>query len=48
MHLAKYHSQEETLITADEYFNKFPEAYEDEALLGVRESIRKGEIGPVG
>jgi hypothetical protein len=46
--MAKYHSLEETLITAEEYLNKFPDGYEDEALLGVRESLQKGEIGPIG
>ena len=48
MHLAKFHSVEETLVAADLYLSKFPFGYDDEALLGVRESIQNGELLPIG
>ena len=48
MHLAKFHSIEETLKTADLYLSEFPFGYDDEALLGVRESIQNGELLQIG
>lgn len=48
MQFAKFHSIEETVETANQYLIKFPYGYEDEALLGVRESIQNGDILPVG
>jgi hypothetical protein len=48
MQIAKFQSIEETLKTIDAYLSKFSFGYEDENLLGVRESIRKGELWPVG
>lgn len=48
MHLAKFHSIEETLKTTEKYLAAFPEGYEDEALLGVWEGIQNGELWPVG
>ncbi|RFM27278.1 DUF4365 domain-containing protein [Deminuibacter soli] len=48
MQLAKFHSVEETLETAHQFLTKFPCGYEDEALLGVRESIQNGELWPIG
>jgi hypothetical protein len=48
LHLAKYRSVEETLNTAERYSAAFPFSHEDEALLGLLESIKKGELMPVG
>lgn len=45
---AKFHSIEDTLITANEYLEKFPKANEDEAIIGVKESIMAGNLWPVG
>jgi|GEM_PF-678430 len=44
LHLAKYRSVEETLKTAEQYLAAFPFGNEDEALLGLLESIKKGEL----
>lgn len=48
MQIAKFHSIEETIKTIDSYLVKFPFGYDDEAIIGVRESILKGELWPVG
>lgn len=48
MHVAKYQSAEETLKTAEQYLKAFPFGYEDDAIIGVRESIENGELIPVG
>ncbi len=48
LHLAKYHSVDETLNTAERYLAAFPFGHEDEALLGLLESIKNGELIPVG
>lgn len=48
MHFSKCHSIDDTLKTADDYLAEFPYGYEDEALLGVRENLRNGQIEPVG
>jgi len=48
MHLAKYHLIEETLKTVDSYLTAFSYGYEDEVLIGVRDSIQNGELLPIG
>ncbi len=48
MQIAKFHSVEETLKVADLYLSVYPFAYEDEALIGVKESIEMGILSPVG
>jgi hypothetical protein len=48
MHVAKYKSPEEVLHSANEYFSKFAFGSDDEALVGLRESIKKGELISVG
>ena len=48
MHIAKYHSVQETIDCIEEYLTKYPHGNEDEAILGVRESIRVGELIPIG
>jgi len=48
MQIAKFHSIDETLKTANEYLHKFPFGKDDEAILGVKESIELGELWPVG
>lgn len=48
MHVAKYKSQEEVLQSANKYFSKFTFGSDDEALVGLRESIKNGELIPVG
>lgn len=45
---AKFHSIEDTLLTANKYLEKFPHANEDEAIIGIKESIKDGELWPVG
>lgn len=48
MHMAKRHSVDETLVTTEEYLRRFPFGYEDEAIIGVRDSIKEGDLTPVG
>jgi hypothetical protein len=48
MHIAKYHSVEETIKTAESYLKVFPNAKNDEAIIGVLESIREGNLYPPG
>ncbi|MBP4139790.1 hypothetical protein [Flavobacterium geliluteum] len=48
MHVAKLHSINDTLKTADDYLIKFPFGLKDEALMGIKESIEKGELCPIG
>jgi hypothetical protein len=48
MHLAKYESIEETILIAEKYLSTFPEVSNDDAILGVFESIKEGNIFPVG
>jgi hypothetical protein len=48
MHIAKLYSTEETLFTAEEYLKTYSFGYEDEALIGVKESIENGELYPIG
>ncbi len=48
LQFAKYISTDETLKIADEYLSLYPYAKEDEAILGTIESIKKGELWPVG
>ncbi|MBT2564695.1 DUF4365 domain-containing protein [Pedobacter sp. ISL-68] len=48
MHVAKYKSQAEVLQSANKYFSKFTFGNDDEALVGLRESIKNNEITPVG
>jgi hypothetical protein len=48
LNIAKYHSVEETLATANTYLKIFPDGYDDEALIGVKESIENGNLWPVG
>jgi hypothetical protein len=48
MHIAKYHSIEETIRTTELYLKTFPSAKNDEAIIGVFESIKKGELYPAG
>jgi hypothetical protein len=48
MQVAKFHSTEETLKTADLYLSLFPAGYGDEALIGVKESIEMGILLPIG
>jgi hypothetical protein len=48
MNIAKFHSTKETLLTADQYVQAFPDAREDEALIGTLESIKNGDLWPVG
>lgn len=48
LHTAKHHSVEETLHTADEYLKLFPCGYNDEALMGTKESIENGDLTPIG
>ncbi|HWB24105.1 MAG TPA: DUF4365 domain-containing protein [Chitinophagaceae bacterium] len=46
--IAKFHSIKETIKTTNEYLNKFPCGEDDEAILGVKESIEQGELWPLG
>lgn len=48
MHVAKFHSIEETIRVAETYLKLFPNANDDEAIVGVLESIKKGDLYPVG
>jgi hypothetical protein len=48
MHIAKFHSTKETLATAESYLNLYPGALQDEAIIGVRDSIKSGHLWPVG
>jgi hypothetical protein len=48
MQLAKFYSIEETIQTANHYLSLYPDGHQDEALLGVKESIEAGELWPVG
>lgn len=48
MQIAKFISIEETLETIDLYLLKFPIGYNDEVVMGVRESIQNRELLPVG
>lgn len=48
MNIAKFHSSDETLSTADKYLHLFPDAFDDEALMGTLESIKNGDLWPVG
>lgn len=48
MHIAKFHSVEETLKAAKEYLSKFPFGNNDEAIIGVKESIENGELWSIG
>ncbi len=48
LNIAKFHSREETLATAEQYFAKFPFAEDDEVLLGTKESIEAGELWSLG
>lgn len=48
MHIAKYKSQEEVLHYANEYFSKFTFGNDDEALIGLMDSIKNGELISVG
>jgi hypothetical protein len=48
MHIAKFHSTKETLATADMYLKLYPDALQDEAIVGVRDSIKNGDLWPVG
>jgi hypothetical protein len=48
MHIAKYKSLEEVLNSANKYLSKFNYGNDDEALVGLLESIKNGELIPVG
>ncbi len=48
MHIAKYYSIQETLIVADQYLNRFPYGREDDAVMGLLESIKSNELFPIG
>jgi hypothetical protein len=48
MHMAKFHSVQETLQTAERYLSLYPFGYQDEAVMGVKESIESGELMPIG
>ncbi|MBS1633997.1 MAG: DUF4365 domain-containing protein [Bacteroidetes bacterium] len=48
MHVAKFHSIEETLKTTEIYLSRFPSAENDEAIIGGKESIESGELWRVG
>ncbi|RFS16604.1 DUF4365 domain-containing protein [Emticicia sp. C21] len=48
IHLAKFHSIEETIKTTELFLSKFPIGYKDEAMIGVIESIKIGQLWPVG
>ena len=48
MHVAKYYSAKETLATAEAYLKQYPFGYEDEALMGVKESIENGNLFLIG
>ena len=48
MHVAKYVSTEETITTVEEYLKQYPFGYDDEALIGVKESIENGQLFPIG
>lgn len=48
MHIAKYHSVDDTVRTAELYLRTFPNAKNDEAIMGVLEGIKKGDLHPPG
>jgi hypothetical protein len=48
LHLAKFKSVEETIMNADKYLNQFPDARNDDAIVAVLESIKAGDLFPVG
>lgn len=48
MQIGKVISTSEVIATADRYFTLFPDSHTDEALVGVYESIKAGELHPVG
>jgi hypothetical protein len=48
MHIAKYHSLEDTIKNAELYLSTFPKAKHDEAIMGVLEGIKKGDLHPPG
>lgn len=48
MHIAKYHSVDDTIRTAEIYLKTFPNAKNDEAIVGLLESIKKGDRHPPG
>lgn len=48
MQLAKFESLDETLKTAENYLVQYPHSYNDEAVIGLYESIKNGSLDPVG
>lgn len=48
LHTAKHYSVDETLKTAAEYLSIYPFGFEDEALIGTKESIEGGDLSPIG
>jgi hypothetical protein len=48
LHIAKYHSVDETLRIAKEFLEAYPDGKEDDAILGVIESIQKGDLFTIG
>lgn len=48
MQLGKFLSASEVISSADKYFRLFPESRADETLVGTFESIRAGELYPLG
>ncbi len=48
LQVAKFHSVDETLKTAKLYLEIHPSGQNDEAIVGVIERIRNGDLWPVG
>lgn len=48
LHTAKYYSVNEALKTAEEFLNLYPYGFEDEVLIGTKESIEAGDLTPIG
>lgn len=48
LHTAKHHSVDETLETTAEFLKTYPSGFDDEALIGTKESIEAGDLRPIG
>lgn len=48
LNIVKFSSIKDALVTAADYLSKYPDAREDDAIVGVVQSIKNGELWPVG
>jgi hypothetical protein len=48
MHIAKFQSKADVLKLNNTYFEKSPFAKDDEALIGLMESIQNNDLLPIG